>query len=195
MYVARGSPGRKHLTTGSRASQFASFSFFLASTSGRYGSGPSSTTPTPAGIPPAAPITTSGPAFASCAWMSHSAVFMACQIPLKSGLPSAVRGALYVGAAPAAGAFCANAGNAMISGALNTTTATIANLLDARIQILPSNRVAAHHGFGPAGSVVPRFQQDRDRYKIDSTFIPATRDASAFSTIGPVIWTSWPTWK
>src|SRR5258707_10806586 len=41
--------------------------FFFASASGRYGSGPSLTTPRPAGIPPSAPITTSGPAFASWA--------------------------------------------------------------------------------------------------------------------------------
>src|ERR1700731_3660382 len=103
IYVARGRPGRKHFTTGSKASQFASFSFFLASASGRYGSGPSSTTPRPAGIPPTAPMTTSGPAFASWGWISHSAVFMACQIPLKFGLPSVVRGALYVGSEAAAG--------------------------------------------------------------------------------------------
>jgi hypothetical protein len=38
--------------------------------------------------------------------------------------------------------------------------------------------------------VVPLFQQIRERYKIDSTFIPGGRDASAFSTIGPVICTS-----
>src|SRR5258707_12123198 len=73
--------------------------FFFASASGRYGSGPSLTTPKPAGIPPAAPITTSGPAFASWAWISHSAVFMACQIPLKFGLPSAVPGGLVFWAA------------------------------------------------------------------------------------------------
>src|SRR5215469_17030028 len=116
----------------------------------------------------------------------------------------------------------------MVASVINTTIATIANLSDARIQILlsgsaallaplagrgvrviaanfvralpntialPSNRLPAHHGLGPAGSVVPLFQQVRDRYKIDSTFMPAARDASAFSTIGPVISTSWPTWK
>src|SRR5215467_9994654 len=155
MYVARGRPGRKHLTTGSRASQFASFSFFLASASGRYGSGPSSTTPRPAGIAPTAPITTSGPAFASWAWISHSALFMACQIPLKFGLPSAVRGALYFGAASGeaaggwAGASCADAGDAMIPCMITTRIAVMAMyLLEARIQILHSNRVPAHHCFG-----------------------------------------------
>src|SRR6266700_336798 len=175
--------------SGSRASQFASFSFFLASASGRYGSGPSSTTPRPAGIAPIAPITTSGPAFASWAWISHSAVFMACQIPLKFGLPSAVRGALNFGAAAGGratdrdGAFCANAADAMIPCMITTRIAmAVMYLLEARIQILHSNRMPAHHGFGLAGSsvVVPLLQQIRERYKIDSTFIDGGRDASSF---------------
>jgi hypothetical protein len=68
-------------------------------------------------------------------------------------------------------------------------------LLEARIQILHSNREPAHRGFGGSSVVVPLFQQVRERYKTDSTFIPAGRDASALSTIGPVICTSWPTWK
>src|SRR5439155_19775836 len=123
-------------------------------------------------------------------------------------LPSAVRGALYFGAAAGAaaggrapgraGAFCANAGDAMIACMISTRIAMMAMYLsEARIQILHSNRVPAHHGFGLAGSaiVVPLFQQARERYKIDSTLIAAGRDASAFSTIGPVICTSWPTWK
>src|SRR5262249_24103073 len=155
----------KHLTTGSRASQFASFSFFLASASGRYGSGPSSTTPKPAGIPPAAPITTSGPAFASWAWISHSAVFMACQIPLKFGRPSAVRGALYFGAAAGVAvggrangrdrAFCAFAGDAMIACVITTRIAMMAMYsLEARIQITYLHRAPAHHGIGLADSSV-----------------------------------------
>src|SRR5260221_166327 len=97
-----------------------------------------------------------------------------------------------------AGAFCANAGDAMIPSMINTTIAMMAMyLLEGRIQILHSNRVPAHHGFGLADSavVVPLFQQVRERYRIDSTFIPGGRDASAFSTIGPVICTSWPPWK
>jgi hypothetical protein len=127
---------------------------------------------------------------------------MACQIPLKFGLPSAVRRALYCGAAAGAaagvratgraGAFCANAGDTMIACMITTRIAMMAMyLLEARIQIPYSNRAPAHHGFGLAGSsvVVPLFQQVRERYKIDSTFIPGGRDASAFSTIGPVICT------
>jgi hypothetical protein len=124
---------------------------------------------------------------------------------IKSGLPSAVRGALYFAAAAAAtgraGAFCANAGDAMIACMITARIAMMAmNLSEARIQILHSNRAPAHHGFGLAGSLagslVPLFQQVRARYKIDSTFIPGGRDASAFfSTIGPAICTSWPTWK
>jgi hypothetical protein len=135
--------------------------------------------------------------------MSHSAVFMACQIPLKSGLPSAVRGALYVGSEAAAGGpagavCCAKAGDAMIPCMIDTTRAGMTmDLLEARIQILHSGRVPARHGFGLAGSsvVAALFQQVRARYKIDSTFIPGGRAASAFSMIGPAICTSWPTWK
>src|SRR5438067_11139789 len=50
MYIMRGTPGRKHLISGSRASQFAAFSFFLAAAAGRYGISLSSTTPGPAGM-------------------------------------------------------------------------------------------------------------------------------------------------
>src|SRR5213594_2775046 len=47
--------------------------------------------------------------------MSYSASFMACQIPLKLGLPSGVRGARYAvgGVARVAGAVWANDGEAM----------------------------------------------------------------------------------
>src|SRR5438105_3874007 len=47
--------------------------------------------------------------------MSYSASFMACQIPLKLGLPSGVRGARYAvgGVGRVAGAVCANDGEAL----------------------------------------------------------------------------------
>src|SRR2546428_5011685 len=53
------------------------------------------------------------------------------------------------------------------------------------------------HGLGAADSavIVPLLQQALERYKIDSTLIFAGRDAVAASRIGPVICTSWPTWK
>jgi len=55
----------------------------------------------------------------------------------------------------------------------------------------------AVHGLGAADSavVVPLLQQTLERYKIDSTLIFAGSDAVAASMIGPVISTSWPTWK
>src|SRR4029450_10275288 len=95
MYGARGTPGRKHLTSGSRANAFASFSFFFASASGRYGSGPPSTTPRLGATPPQAPMTTTAPGPPSGGCMSDSAPFMAFQSPVKLGLPSGVRGARY----------------------------------------------------------------------------------------------------
>src|ERR1700733_9582820 len=52
----------------------------------------------PAGSEPAAPACQSIPAVAEWGSMSQLAVFIACQIPFKLGLPSAVRGALYAGA-------------------------------------------------------------------------------------------------
>src|ERR1700676_1579201 len=55
-----------------------------------------STTPNPGGTLKAAPSATTGPGRATCAWISQLAVFMASQIPVRFGLPSAVRGALYV---------------------------------------------------------------------------------------------------
>src|SRR6516162_2650297 len=98
---------------------------------------------------------------------------MACHNPLKFGLPSAVRGALYFvaasGAAAAAcdrGDFCTNAGDAMIPCMITTRIAVMTMcLMEARIQILHLNRVPAHHCFGLAGSavVVPLFQQVRKR--------------------------------
>src|SRR5205807_8205801 len=55
---------------------------------------------------------------------------------------------------------------------------------------------AAHHGCGlDSAVVVPLFQQVRERYRSESTFISGGRDASAVSTIGPAICTSCPTWK
>src|SRR6516165_10876675 len=114
---------------------------------------------------------------------------MACQMPLKSGLPSAVRAALYCGAAAgavAAGRVCAFcAGDATIPCIVTTRTAMTAT----RIQILHSNRAPAHRRFDGSSLVVPLFQQVRDRYKTDSALIPAGRDVSALSTIGPVICT------
>jgi hypothetical protein len=66
-------------------------------------------------------------------------VFRACQIPLKSGLPSAVRGAVYFGAAAgaaAAGGFCAHAGDGTIACMIAATIAVTAMYSSqARIQI------------------------------------------------------------
>src|SRR5258705_13669128 len=85
---------------------------------------------------------------------------MACQIPVKSGLPSAVRGPLYFGAGAVAsgratgraGAFCANAGDTMIPCTITTRMAMMAMyFLEARIPILHSNRSPAHRGCGFSG--------------------------------------------
>ncbi len=99
---------------------------------------------------------------------------MACQIPPKFGLPSAVRGGLKFGAGAGAAA-----GDATISPMITARTAMTAMcLLEVRIEILPSSRVPAHR----SAVVVPRFQQVRDRYKSDSTFSSGGRDAFACST-------------
>src|ERR1700674_2629373 len=50
-----------------------------------------------------APSATTSPGPAAWPWRSQFAVFRTCQIPFKSGLPSAVRGALYAAVWPAAG--------------------------------------------------------------------------------------------
>src|SRR5262245_9208724 len=58
--------------------------------------------PLPAGILKAAPSARTGPCSAEWSWIFQLAVFMACQMPLKSGFLSAVRGMLAA-ACPAAG--------------------------------------------------------------------------------------------
>src|SRR6516165_7202950 len=57
-----------------------------------------STTPNPAGTAPTAPRVTTCPARAACSWRSQFAVLRTCQMPLRFGLPSAVR----AGSAPIA---------------------------------------------------------------------------------------------
>src|ERR1700752_4643720 len=103
-------------------------------------------------------MTTIGPGFASWAWISHSAVFTACQIPLRSALPSMVRGAVYFAAGAAAGGrgrglCCADVTDATIPCTITAATAMLAmDLLDARIQILPFESSAVSRlrrgGFG-----------------------------------------------
>ena len=55
----------KHLISGSRSSQCSEFSFFLAAAHGWYGISSPSTTPSPAGTPPAAPSARTGGAGSS----------------------------------------------------------------------------------------------------------------------------------
>ena len=62
MYMARGTPGWKHLISGSRSIQCSRFSFFLAAAQGRYGNSLPSTTPRPPGTQPIAPSPTTGAA-------------------------------------------------------------------------------------------------------------------------------------
>src|SRR5688572_6977142 len=60
----------------------------------------------------AAPSATTGPIRAAWVWMSQFAVFIACQMPVKFGLPSLVRGtcgAWAIVAAPAAATIAAAA--------------------------------------------------------------------------------------
>src|SRR5262245_55888685 len=85
---------------------------------------------------------------------------MACQIPLKFGLPSAVRGALYFGAAAGAaaggrttglaGAVCANDGDAIIP-CMITTRMMATYLPEARIHILPFGSSASSSWFRRGG--------------------------------------------
>src|SRR5437870_13199352 len=51
--------------------------------------------PIPGGVAAIAPIKGKAPGAAACGSMSQLASLTACQIPLRLGLPSAVRGALY----------------------------------------------------------------------------------------------------
>ena len=83
----------KHLTSGSSVIQLAPLAFFFASASGRYGISSPSTTPRPGGTLNAAPSANTGPCRATCASRSQFAVLFACQMPLRSGVPSGVRGA------------------------------------------------------------------------------------------------------
>src|SRR5262245_15653420 len=98
--------------------------------------------------------------------MPYSASFIACQIPLKWGLPSGVRGARYAGAALgfSAGAVCANDGEALKHNA--HTVAVIAIL-----------KVPLRYRLGWLASAVfvPLFQHVRERYRTDSALISAGR--------------------
>src|SRR5207248_228142 len=100
------------------------FSFFFAAAAGKYGISSPSTTPSPGGIAPAAPSAANGPGPAAWSWMSQFAELTACQMPFKSGLPSAVRDALYVGSSLAAGLTASEA-------ATTTTAPTIDDLIRA----------------------------------------------------------------
>src|SRR5688500_6671939 len=104
MYIERGTPGIQHLSSGSPSggstpspgtdtvARCSKLLLFLASASGRYGMTPPSTMLWPPGCAPQAPTSSVyGPAAAECASRSQLAVVTLCQMPLKSGLPSAVR--------------------------------------------------------------------------------------------------------
>src|ERR1043165_9066233 len=86
MYITRGTPGREHFTSASSRSALAAYFFFIASASGLYGIGPSTTTPEPGGTAYAAPNCSTGPAAASCASRSQFAVLSASQKPFRSWL-------------------------------------------------------------------------------------------------------------
>ena len=60
--------------------------------------------PRPGGTAPAAPSVGAGPGAAAWASMSQYASVIACQMPLRLGLPSEVRGARYAAVWPAASA-------------------------------------------------------------------------------------------
>ena len=79
---------------GSRSRRLAKFSSRCARASGVYGIVPPSTTPRPPGTAPSAPSSRTG--LKSAEWGStfQCALFSACQIPFRSGVPSAVRGAV-----------------------------------------------------------------------------------------------------
>jgi hypothetical protein len=79
---------------------------------------------------------------------------MACQIPLKLGRPSGVRGARYAGAALgfAAGAVCANDGEALKQNAH-------------KVSVIAILKVALRYRLGWSASAVfvPLFQHVRER--------------------------------
>ena len=85
----------KHLTSGSSFTQSARFALRFSSAAGRYGISSPSTTPSPGGTLNAAASATTGPMRASCGSRSQLAVLFACQMPLRSGASSGVRGARY----------------------------------------------------------------------------------------------------
>ena len=86
-----GTPGMLHCVSGSAVSRFSKFSCFCASAHSWYGISLPTTTPCPAGMP----------ARAGWSWTSHAAVLSACQMPCRSGCPSAVRCGTYGCAVPA----------------------------------------------------------------------------------------------
>src|SRR5215472_510548 len=68
------------------------FSFRCASTAGRYGISPPSTSPNPPGVAPSAPIATTGEGRAPWPSRSQLASFNACQIPFRLGWCAALLG-------------------------------------------------------------------------------------------------------
>src|SRR5436190_13082819 len=108
--------------------------------------------------------------------MSYSASFMACQIPLKLGLPSGVRGARYAvgGVARVAGAVWANDGEALKHNAHTVSVIAILKaLFPADTPIRRPLSVIARAGWRPrcsflfsstcgkdTGLTPPSFQQD-----------------------------------
>ena len=73
--------------------RFSKFSCRLVIASGLYGMSPlPPTMPSPPGAAPMAPVTSVRPAYAACGSMFQWADETACQMPLRSGLPSDARG-------------------------------------------------------------------------------------------------------
>src|SRR6185436_18778742 len=106
----------------------------------------------------AAPSATTGPWRASCAWMSQFAVFIACQIPVRFGLPSAVRGNGLDCACPV--------------GAISPTSVAIVTV-NATSTLAPINR--ARIGNPPLCG--GKYRRERKR-RVESGRAPVTRQAS-----------------
>ena len=83
----------KHFTSGSSVIQLGAVGLLLSSAAGRYGICVAVDHAEPGGTLNAAPSANIGPWRATWASRSQLAVLLACQMPLRSGVPSAVRGA------------------------------------------------------------------------------------------------------
>src|SRR5437588_9017464 len=107
--------------------------------------------------------------------MSYSASFMACQIPLKLGLPSGVRGARYavvaLGFAAAAagvagavrGAVCANDGEALRHNAHKVSVMAILKALFPADTPIRRSPLRYRLGCSASAVFIPLFQHVRER--------------------------------